>query len=49
MLCVLAGGLVLRFLVVYSDDRAFLPGEEKYLSRLPRGDEPFLAALKHKQ
>ena len=48
-LCVLAGGLILRFLVVYSDDRAFLPGEEKYLSRLPRGDEPFLAALKHEQ
>jgi len=45
-LCVLTGGLILRFLVVYSDDRTFLPGEEKYLSRLPRGDEPFLKALK---
>ena len=43
-LCVLAGGLILRFLVVYSDDRTFLPGEEKYLARLPRGDEAFLRA-----
>jgi len=41
-LCVLAGGLVLRFLVVYSDDREYLPGEEKYLVRLPDGDEAFL-------
>lgn len=41
-LCVLSGGLVLRFLVVYSDDREYLPGEEKYLSRLPRADEAFL-------
>ncbi len=45
-LCVLTGGLILRFLVVYSDDRTFSPGEEKYLSRLPRGDEAFLKALK---
>jgi formate-dependent nitrite reductase membrane component NrfD len=45
-LCVLTGGLILRLLVVYSDDRTFLPGEVKYLSRLPRGDEAFLKALK---
>jgi formate-dependent nitrite reductase membrane component NrfD len=47
-LCVLVGGLILRFLVVYSDDRTFLPGEEKYLSRLPHGDEAFLQAGLHK-
>jgi formate-dependent nitrite reductase membrane component NrfD len=46
--CVLGGGLVLRFLVVYSDDRTFLPGEEKYLSRLPRGDEAFLKVAREK-
>jgi protein NrfD len=47
-LCVLGGGLVLRFLVVYSDERTFLPGEEKYLSRLPRGDEAFLQVAREK-
>jgi hypothetical protein len=45
-LCVLAGGLVLRFLVVYSDDRTFLPGEEKYLARLPGEHELFLKVSK---
>ena len=45
---VLAGGLVLRFLVVFSNDRTYLPGEEKYLSRLPRGDEAFLKVSKAK-
>jgi len=39
---VIAGGIFLRFLVVFSNDRPMLPGEEKYRSRLPQGDEPFL-------
>ena len=41
-LCVFTGGIFLRFLVVFSDDRPQLPGEEKYRSRLPVGDEAFL-------
>jgi protein NrfD len=46
--CVITGGAFLRFLVVYSDARPWLPGEEKYRSRLPHGDEAFLKALKTK-
>jgi formate-dependent nitrite reductase membrane component NrfD len=43
----LAGGLLIRLLVVYSGAvRTWLPGEEKYRSRLPLGDEAFLKALK---
>ncbi len=41
---VLIGGVVLRFLVVYSDERARLPGESEYYSRLPTSDAPFLKA-----
>jgi polysulfide reductase chain C len=41
---VLLGGIVLRFLVVYSDERARLPGETEYYSRLPGPDAPFLKA-----
>jgi protein NrfD len=41
---VLIGGVVLRFLVVYSDERARLPGESEYYSRLPGPDAPFLKA-----
>lgn len=44
---VLCGGLLLRFLVVYSDDRAPLPGEEKYYTRLPKNDEKFIHAWKY--
>ena len=43
--CVLVGGLVLRFLVVYSSERQSLPGEERYKSYLPKGDEAFLKKL----
>jgi protein NrfD len=43
-LCVITGGIFLRFLVVYSDDRKRLPGEIQYFSRLPGPDEPFLHA-----
>lgn len=42
----LIGGLILRFLVVYSDDRRMFSGEERYWERLPRGDEAFLKAWK---
>jgi polysulfide reductase chain C len=41
---ILVGGLTLRFLVVYSDDRAELPGEGEYYARLPERDAPFLRA-----
>ncbi len=41
---VLLGGLVLRFLVVYTDDRTLLPGEARFFARLAQGDEPFLKA-----
>ena len=41
---VLVGGLVLRFLIVFSDERAELPGESQYYSRLPKPDALFLKA-----
>jgi len=44
-LLVLLGGLIMRCLVVYAgEDRTWLPGEKKYRSRLPHGDEAFLKA-----
>jgi protein NrfD len=42
---VLVGGLIMRTLVVYAGgDRTWLPGEVKYRSRLPHGDEAFMKA-----
>jgi protein NrfD len=41
---VLIGGIVLRFLIVYSGDRRLLPGEAEFLAKLPSGDEEFLRA-----
>jgi formate-dependent nitrite reductase membrane component NrfD len=41
---VLIGGIVLRFLIVYSGDRTLLPGEAEFLAKLPSGDEEFLRA-----
>ncbi len=41
---VLIGGLVLRFLIVYTDDRKLLPGEEQFFAHLPGEGEEFLAA-----
>jgi len=41
---ILIGGLILRFLIVFSDERAELPGESQYYSRLPKPDAPFLKA-----
>lgn len=38
------GGLILRFLIVFSDDRRMTNGEARYWERLPRGDEAFLKA-----
>jgi polysulfide reductase chain C len=43
---VLATGLLLRFLIVYSDARRPIPGEERYWARIPKGDESFLTAWK---
>lgn len=41
-ICVLLGGLLLRFLIVYSDDRQPLPGEKIYYGRLVGDDAEFL-------
>jgi len=41
---VLIGGIVLRFLIIYSGDRTLLPGEAEFLAKLPSGDEEFLRA-----
>lgn len=41
---VLIGGVMLRFLVVYSGDRILLPGEAEFMTKLPNGDEAFLRA-----
>ena len=42
---VIAVGVLMRNMVVYSGaDRTWLPGEEKYRARLPKGDEPFMKA-----
>ena len=41
-LCAIGGGVFMRFLVVYSDDRRCLEGEADYWAHLPQGDEPFL-------
>ena len=41
---ILIGGLILRFLVVFSDERDELPGEGEYYARLPKPDAPFLKA-----
>lgn len=43
---VLAAGLLLRFLIVYSDKRRPMPGETRYYSRMPKGDERFLQGWK---
>jgi len=43
----LFGGAWMRWMVVKSGEhRTWLPGEEFYLSRLPKGDEEFLRVLK---
>ncbi len=48
-LLTLAGGLLMRILVVYAgEERTWLPGEKRYRSRLPGGDEAFLKAWNDK-
>jgi len=43
----LLGGMIMRYLVVRAgEDRTWLPGELKYRSRLPVGNEDFLKAWK---
>ncbi len=44
---VLCGGLLLRFMIVYSDERAPLPGENEYYSRLKGKDALFLTRWKY--
>ncbi|MDR0500224.1 MAG: polysulfide reductase NrfD [Coriobacteriales bacterium] len=39
---VLAAGLLLRFMVVFSDQRHEIAGERRFYNRLPKGDEAFL-------
>ncbi|MEG1397369.1 MAG: NrfD/PsrC family molybdoenzyme membrane anchor subunit [Raoultibacter sp.] len=46
---VLSGGLLLRFLVIFADDRRLVPGEKAFYERLPKGDEAFLTAWKDKE
>jgi polysulfide reductase chain C len=41
---VLCGGLLLRYLCVWTDDRQPLPGEERYYNKLPKSDAQFLHA-----
>ncbi len=45
----LVTGLVLRFLMVYSDERRLMPGEKRFYSRLPHHDDAFLTAWKGKE
>ena len=45
---VLSAGLLLRFMIVFSDVRRPIPGEERFYSRLPKGDEKFLTASETK-
>ena len=39
----LLGGLLLRFLFVYNNDRRGIPGETKYFDRLPDKDDPIFS------
>lgn len=41
---VLVGGIILRFLVVFTNERVPMPGEEQFLAWLPEGSEAFLNA-----
>ncbi len=44
---VLAGGLLLRFLVVFSDERREIPGEDAYYTKLPKEDALFITKWKY--
>ena len=47
--CVLVGGLILRGLCVFSDDRQPLPGENRYYKRMETSDTRFLTAWTYGQ
>ena len=40
---VLCGGCLLRFMVVNTDDRAEIPGENRYYNRLAKNDAEFIS------
>jgi polysulfide reductase chain C len=44
---VLAGGLLLRFMIVFSDERRPIPGEKRFWQRLPQGNEKFLEGYQY--
>lgn len=46
---VLCGGLLLRYLCVYSDERAEIPGENRFYNRLPKKDAEFLTKWRGKE
>jgi len=46
---VLVCGLILRFMIVYSDGRRLVPGEKRFYERLPHHDAAFLTAWKGKE
>ena len=46
---VLLGGLLLRYLCVYSDERAEIPGENRYYNRIAKGDENFVSKWRGKE
>lgn len=42
-------GLILRFMIVFSDGRRLIPGEKRFYERLPHHDAQFLEAWKNKE
>lgn len=46
---VLLGGFLLRYLCVYSDERAEIPGENRYYNRIAKGDERFVSEWRNKE
>jgi len=45
----LVTGLVLRFMIVFSDGRRLVPGEKRFYGRLPHRDAEFLTAWKDRE
>jgi len=45
----LVTGLILRFMIVFSDGRRLMPGEKRFYDRLPHHDAQFLEAWKNKE
>ena len=46
---VLLGGFLLRYLCVYSDERAEIPGENRYYGRVADGNEKFVSKWQNKE